>query len=489
MRKSFLLICASLLAFHVYAQGTGWDMQAFSSYDIVGTSRYVGLGGAMTALGGDVSAIKDNPAALGVFHRSETSITIGWRVSDTYQAQSLNSTIHSFIVPQVTQVFASPGASLTGIGSNFVLSYQRLADFSRDWEGGMTGLRSSQTDLMAFQAGGLRMADLKPADAYDDAEVGWLSKLGFDAHLIYPTGDADGSWTSLEPGNTRMTNSVSERGYIDNFSFGWGANTGDIFYFGLLLNFKNLNYDKYSTHAEAFESGNVYSMSSSVIAKGFGFDFGAGIICRPTSNFRLGASVLSPTFMRIHTRTSGEISSRIAIENMGVQHYSPPPPSGYEEVVARKLPMRFTLGAAVSFGTRGLLSSEYDWQGGWETSLRNEHMLKLGAELVVRKNVFLDLGYAAKLYGNFRADEDIYLPTYNSARTDTEYAIDRVRHYASVGASYRHNFFTMGIAYQFGAQWRDLYAYAGVSNDGQSLTPETYHHLTHNVVLSFALKY
>ena len=34
---------------------------------VLGTARYSGMAGAMGALGGDGSAIKDNPAALGIF--------------------------------------------------------------------------------------------------------------------------------------------------------------------------------------------------------------------------------------------------------------------------------------------------------------------------------------------------------------------------------------------------------------------------------------
>jgi hypothetical protein len=42
----------------------------------MGTARYVGMGGAMTAIGGDPSAAIDNPAGLGLYRRSEISVTI-----------------------------------------------------------------------------------------------------------------------------------------------------------------------------------------------------------------------------------------------------------------------------------------------------------------------------------------------------------------------------------------------------------------------------
>ena len=42
------------------------DTQRLSEQEPIGTARYVGMGGAMTAIGGDPSAVKDNPAGLGL---------------------------------------------------------------------------------------------------------------------------------------------------------------------------------------------------------------------------------------------------------------------------------------------------------------------------------------------------------------------------------------------------------------------------------------
>ena len=51
------------------------DVQRLGEQDIVGTARYVGMAGAMTAVGGDASAMWDNPAALGVYQKFEAELT------------------------------------------------------------------------------------------------------------------------------------------------------------------------------------------------------------------------------------------------------------------------------------------------------------------------------------------------------------------------------------------------------------------------------
>ena len=43
------------------------DLECFSERDIMGTARYVGMAGAMNAVGGDPSAVLDNPAGLGLY--------------------------------------------------------------------------------------------------------------------------------------------------------------------------------------------------------------------------------------------------------------------------------------------------------------------------------------------------------------------------------------------------------------------------------------
>ena len=42
------------------------DYTRLSERTIIGTARYVGMSGAMTAIGGDPSAVTDNPAELGL---------------------------------------------------------------------------------------------------------------------------------------------------------------------------------------------------------------------------------------------------------------------------------------------------------------------------------------------------------------------------------------------------------------------------------------
>lgn len=46
--------------------------------DLNGTARYVGMGGAMEALGADISTINTNPAGIGLFRKSQIAVSGGF---------------------------------------------------------------------------------------------------------------------------------------------------------------------------------------------------------------------------------------------------------------------------------------------------------------------------------------------------------------------------------------------------------------------------
>ena len=68
-----LSVCALCSVFCVPAQAQ--DYARLSERSIMGTARYVGMGGAMTAIGGDPSSVFDNPAGLGLYQRSEVMLS------------------------------------------------------------------------------------------------------------------------------------------------------------------------------------------------------------------------------------------------------------------------------------------------------------------------------------------------------------------------------------------------------------------------------
>ena len=67
-----------LIAAGVGAQ-TVYDAANITSKDLNGTARFVGMGGAMGALGGDISTIGSNPAGIGIYRSNDIMTTFGFR--------------------------------------------------------------------------------------------------------------------------------------------------------------------------------------------------------------------------------------------------------------------------------------------------------------------------------------------------------------------------------------------------------------------------
>ena len=75
MKRLALILAAAFLTFTgVLAQNVD-DALRYSQVFYNGTARFMSMGGAFTALGADLSAIRLNPAGTGVFRSSEASLT------------------------------------------------------------------------------------------------------------------------------------------------------------------------------------------------------------------------------------------------------------------------------------------------------------------------------------------------------------------------------------------------------------------------------
>ena len=65
-----------LVTMPLAAQET-YENAKIAQEDLNGTARYVGMGGAMEALGADLSTISTNPAGIGLFRKSNVSLSFG----------------------------------------------------------------------------------------------------------------------------------------------------------------------------------------------------------------------------------------------------------------------------------------------------------------------------------------------------------------------------------------------------------------------------
>ena len=96
MKKIFSLMAAAMLTTAATAQET-YDNAQLAQKDLNGTARYVGMGGAMEALGADISTMGTNPAGIGMFRRSVINGSFGF--SSQSDAEEFNGADKTTIRP------------------------------------------------------------------------------------------------------------------------------------------------------------------------------------------------------------------------------------------------------------------------------------------------------------------------------------------------------------------------------------------------------
>jgi len=475
MKKIFLstVITFACIA-GLSAQATEFDAMRMAQSDIIGTARYMGMAGAFGALGGDVSAIRNNPAGLGIYRSSEMTATFNiatQRANANWGGQTAQDDFFGFGFNNVALVLSSPtwnsrAGNTTGLlQSNWGFSYNRVRNFNRDVTVRGNDLESSLTDYLADFTNANRDAtfdnfNVSPQADFDrlfnDGRFAWKSLLAFEAGLI----DYNNGWRSSFPaGTVDALYHLRERGHIDEFSFSWGGNFSNRLYLGAALNIISVNYRKIVEYNESFShySRNLNTFSE-FGTRGNGLNANFGIIVRPIDQLRLGISYQTPT-----------VYSNLRDDLWDDAHFN-----GYHTFDAfynyqLRTPGRLTASAGYIFGRRAMIGADvsfvnfrsirlFDDRGssasyGFENDvMRNQFnrsiIAKIGAEYRLTDNLSLRAGAAkqtATMSSNILSEPTF--PMLNTVRLDTDYFIHRGTTHFTAGIGYRSGFWYFDAAF------------------------------------------
>lgn len=474
-RLLLILLIAYCLSPMAYSQ----DVQHLAERGVMGTARYVGMGGAMTAIGGDPSAAMDNPAGLGLYRRSEMTTTIDitsdrtWQSGDIYQR-------NRFSVPNIAGIMAcgNPNKQRGIIYNNFMFSYNRLASFNRDVvvEGKNLGMVSTVCNI-TNDMGGLS-EDRLQNQPWDDNQVAWLSILGYETYLIDPA--ENDQWIPAAD-FTQGSLSISESGSYDQYTLSWAGNISNQWYIGVGLNVPTMNYTK---HVSIVETNRTHSaeLKSMYHISGVGVTGSVGLIYRPIQGLRIGASLQTPTVMSLSAQTEGDMYATLN----GEKYEQLTPASG---VIATELvaPMRTSVSIAGQIANRGLIALQYDYAHALKdketgiSPMEDVHTLRIGAEIQAYRGLFLNAGYVYE--SSFLKEDPIWMLGYNDIRTDMDYRYTDYSQYASIGLGYRSDMIVAQVAYQY--RWQLVHQYA---SEMQAIAMNV-HTQTHRLVATLAWRF
>lgn len=306
--KKLILTGLTGLAFCLTANAQGTDepffhLRKYYTQGNYGTARSQAMGGAFTALGGDLSNTYINPAGLGFYNRSEFSGTfnfIGSKNTATYIDQSTTENRSPLDIGQLGVVFSREGTGSRLKKGNFGVSYSTLASFSNSYSFRGSNNAHSISDSFAELANGSGLTPKEIADDYDkygNAPDGFSMAL-MGGLLFYDQGRYLVNEEALP---VSQSGKVTESGNLGQLNVSYGANFDDKTYIGAGLGIQTLRFDRSTSFDEKFPSNAQYLRSqyydNELSINGTGLNLAVGVIQRLNDHLNLGATITTPTLL------------------------------------------------------------------------------------------------------------------------------------------------------------------------------------------------
>ncbi len=320
MKKVFFIIASLSCSTLLFSQEPS-DALRYSWTTQSGTARQQAIGGAMGALGGDVSATFTNPAGLGFYKTGDLVISpgmsfltnkstyYGTRVSDSKSNFNLGTT--GFVMG-----WGGGGNNRKVKGTAFSIAVNKVANFNSNilYRGSQN--QSSYSDKF--------LEDIHNSGDKDANNV--ASNYPFGPSLAFNTywidtvgGGTSGNYQfqTRAPVATGLLqqNTINARGGVTELAFAGAGNLNDKLYYGITLGIPFLSYKRSAEFLEADATSNTdnkfdyAAFSEELKTTGVGLNVKAGIIFKPVESLRLGLALHSPSFYSMEDKYTSSVTA------------------------------------------------------------------------------------------------------------------------------------------------------------------------------------
>ncbi len=531
-------LIAAITAPGVAAQSS-IDALQLTGNDFKGTARFMGMGGAFTALGGDLSTLTQNPAGIGVYRHSE----IGATLDINFQKSSTTSLSNSYSATQTKAYCNNFGyvgvIRLDGLLQtfNWGATYNRVSAFDRKTSGYVVPTNTSLSNYIASFTGGISPDELNFSSSYNpyrDSSHDWLSILAYNTYMISPSDTQGRSYYGMFQNGTTgdAETTVRERGYLDEYSFNFGGNFSNLVYWGMSIGVTDLSYTRETWYSESMENASVYDVNSQNNVtgnaginlenykhiSGSGWNLKAGVIIRPINEFRFGFAVHTPTWYSLEHSYYGALG--YSYLNTGLTEGKDNPLTGSEytddAVFDWKLrsPWRLMVGAAGVVGNSFIVSADYEYVAypdmnvqtagydGWgyitgyydneavngdiKSYTQGANVVRIGAEYRLTPSVSLRAGYNCTM-SNIKDEVRDGSAMVITSGTDPSFSFNKTAQNISVGIGYRYKAWYIDGTYVHTNREGTLHAYTDFN--GYRAPQYTVKDNDNQVVLSMGFKF
>jgi hypothetical protein len=477
----FLFSCLTL-SNNLFAQDET-DAFRYSMLSPMGTARSIGFGNASGAVGGDFSCMSLNPAGLGIYRRSEFTITPSLKMNNmnaNYLGNESDATAAKFNFNNLGLVMTWSEKGRRYDNSDwkaisFGIGFNRLADFRNDYiYRGTLSDPNGTNHYASFSQLFLDAANANPNNATDSTSIAYL---GYQSFVINQ--DTTGKFYTLANVKTGLNqmNNVAESGGYNETVISLGGNYKERLMLGATIGLPSIHYTRNRSFEETDATTNAsnyfsyFNYSEKLTTKGNGVNLKLGIIIKPSDKFRLGVAIHTPTIFTMtdvyNTSIESNTENYKAVYNAtgDTNPYSSASTVENQYTYTLITPMRSIFSGMAFLGKIGFISADYEYINyqtmrykfaGYESeaALRNDrikqmfgaaHNIRLGIELKY-DDFFFRGGYG--LYGN---------PFKNSSVT------------------YSRNEYSLGIGYRSGDFFTDIaYTHLNLTATEQPYQLETY---------------
>lgn len=316
----------------MWAQSTSETALLFSRIKPGGSARIQGMGGVQTSLGGDYSSAFSNPAGLGMFNRSEVSITPGFntaKITSNYLDNTGTETKTNLSIPGLGVVFQSDKEGRKFLSGTFAISFNRVNNFNQNFSYQGTNNKNSIIDYFIEDANGLDPDSFLSNGENFNSPTG----LAYNNYLIEDS-------TFIDPNASRFAylsvmgtypdnpddirevfqlENVETTGAQNQWNFSYGANLSDKLFLGAGIGFSTLKFQTKKTYTEsdfnfvldpAFNPLDNLVLEEELQINGSGINGTFGMIYRPIDMLQLGISYATPTWYNLTDSYRATVSTQ-----------------------------------------------------------------------------------------------------------------------------------------------------------------------------------
>ena len=490
MKRLIISSVLMLLGMVVTAQNEA-DVLRYSSNYGLGTARFSGLGGAMGALGGDMSALHINPAGIGMYRYGDISFTPSLEINNLESELRGNLYMDNKTILAINNagfVLASETNDPYWKTINFGVSYNRLNTFNDNLT-----IRSTNPIARSLMQDFVHEANaVGDPYGYAPGELNEFSSgLAWQGFVIDEVDTLNHLYSGrVSLGEMQQVQTSESSGRLAETALTFGANYNDILYLGASFNFQSPYY-KSTTKTTENPTELVgtdlvsYTYTESLETTGLGFNFKIGGIVKAGSYLRFGASVQTPTTFRLTDNYRTKLISELQNPYETTSQQSPL--SVFEYKV--RAPWRYMASVAGVLGKKAIVSFQYEFSDFASARLKNmssftgadfDAVNDLIESAFSSSNIFragAEYRFTQELYG--RAGF-AYFSNPNKSNDFTDADLNRYQY--SGGLGYRAAAWSLDLTYQM-ATYQELY----LTNNSADITTLTNNRSSVILTLGFRL--